>query len=354
MIIPDHAMPIPRLQNNTGRCAKRFAIAATILAVAGFAAADGMMAPRVMEVEVKGNPTVVRSPKQGAILATDGQRVQVVLRTHFNRGPSELAWVVPVPSEPTAVQACDDRVFTELDRLTAPRFYREVPVGGPHFSVPFSSAEAAPMSVHEVAAPAVRVESEGTAGMYDYTVLSSDSAGELEKWLHANKYAVPKGAAGVFKKYTERKWHWLAMRVRAEATTEQVLAPHPITYTYRGELVFPMMISTLSAADETEVVLYVVGRTGFETATWKDDAMFFDLRAATDSPSGTTYEQNMREATRDSGGHMFVAEFCNRWQLFGRPGMGRRFDDVLSREMVPALGPDQAITRLRACLTFSG
>ena len=262
MIIPDHAMPIPRLQNNTGHCAKRFAIAATILAVAGFAAADGMMAPRVMEVEVKGNPTVVRWPKQGAILATDGQRYRSCCgRISIAAQASLRGWCPSRPSRPPCrpVTTVSLRNWTGSPR----RGSTGRSPSGDRISACLLAAQGRPMSVHEVAAPAVRVESEGTAGMYDYTVLSSDSAGELEKWLHANKYAVPKGEAGVFQE-VHRAEMALAGHARAgRGDHRAVLAPHPITYTYRGELVFPMMISTLSAADETEVVLYVVGRTGF-------------------------------------------------------------------------------------------
>jgi hypothetical protein len=344
------------------------ALAITMLSGAGRLAADGCFMRQIEVVEVQVSPdkaAAVTSPKQEAILATEGRRVQVVLRTHFDQGPRELAWVVPVPAQPTKIRTCDGNVFAGLDELTKPRFFTvsySSYNSGPHLSFGCDSPQAFLNSKEEISAPlAVHVESEGTAGMYEYAVLSSENAGDLEKWLHRHNYAVPKGAAEVFKKYTDKGWHWLAMRVRAEATTEQVFAPRPITYTYQGELTFPLVISTLSAADETEIVLYLVGKTNFDTANWNSmdlgdyngmagnhniamPQVLWDLK----SPSGTTYESGLRELTKTQGGHLFMRELCEQWQLFGHAGMGRRFDDVLDAGLIDGMGREQRITRLRA------
>lgn len=324
-------------------------------------AADGCF----MTVEVKelhGAAPRVQSPKQEAILATDGQRVQVVLRTHFQKGPRELAWVVPVPGTPTGIRTCDDSLFVKLDELTAPRFYQMTfRSSGLHLGCAANghlAAESASIS-------AVRVEARGKAGIYDYTVLSAKDPRELENWLHRNQYAVPKGASKVFAKYTSEGWHWLALKVRAEASKEEVIAPQPILYSYEGKLTFPLVISTLSAAEETEVVLYLVGGSSFDTAGCPSADLNGNSSRRTDrtgrehglrlpsvsldpgSPSGTTYEKSVRDLSAKHGGRLFVRELCERWQLFGREGMGRRFDGVLDGAMVDSLGSTQSVTRFR-------
>ena len=55
---------------------------------------DGVMMPK----KIGRSTQMVASPKQEALLVTDGEMVKVILRTHFRAGPEELAWVVPVPA----------------------------------------------------------------------------------------------------------------------------------------------------------------------------------------------------------------------------------------------------------------
>jgi len=336
-----------------------------MLSGVGRLAADGCFVVLSEVRGVTGNASTVTSPKQEAILATDGRRVQVVLRTHFDQGPKELAWIVPVPAEPTNIRTCEGTaVFADLDQLTAPKFFTESISSSHGMGLHIGCNADAQLGANRDGTPlalSVRVVSQGTAGMYEYAVLSSKDAGDLEKWLNQHQYAVPKDAAEVFKKYTDKGWYWLAMRIRADATKEQVLAPHPITYMYQGELVFPLVISTLSSADESEIVLYIVGKTNFDTINWKSvDLGDFTGRAGNHnipmppvqldpkSSSGTTYESDLRKLTKSNGGHLFVRELCEQWQLFGHEGMGRRFDDILDADLIDTIGKAQTITRLRA------
>src|ERR1035437_5460719 len=93
------------------------AAAIVLTCLSSRALADGCMMARVVE----GRSTqLVASPKQEALMATDGANVQVILRTHFRSGPKELAWIVPVPAKPDKVEAADDALFTTLQERTAP------------------------------------------------------------------------------------------------------------------------------------------------------------------------------------------------------------------------------------------
>jgi Uncharacterized protein conserved in bacteria (DUF2330) len=330
-----------------------------LLLLAGQVDADG--AYFSFHKEVVGRSTqLVASPKQEAVLATDGERVQVVLRTHFRAGPQELAWVVPVPAKPTDIRKVDDYVFTKLEEITAPRFYRMVSSSGPRFHCGCARSGGERASLEQ---PLVRVEESGAAGIFDYVVLAADDPDALSKWLKENEYHVPEGAEPVFKRYVEQQWHWLAMKVRPEASEQnEVLAPHPISYTYRSDdVVFPLVISRLSADRETEVVLYVVGTTPFLCSNWGNVALdemqvehvirqMPNAEAkANASLSGTNYEELLRLETTRKEGHLFVTEFCRRWELFGYSGgRGRRVDDVVDVKLVDSLAGRQTLTRLRA------
>ncbi len=142
-------------------------VLAGLMSVAAFAPVargDGMMVSRI---EVGRATDMVSSPKQEALLITDGRAVAVVLRTHFEGGPAELAWLVPVPAEPTHIVARDDAVFTRLELATAPQFYTWEPSEGVGFGC-------ATTATHVSVEQPVKREATGMAGIFQYDVLAAD------------------------------------------------------------------------------------------------------------------------------------------------------------------------------------
>jgi len=320
---------------------------AAVALIAECALADGvMMPPRPV---LLGEATkMVASPKQEALLISDGKTVEVTLRTHFRAGPSELAWVVPVPARPTNIEKADEAVFTQLHMATTPRFF-EPAKGKGAFSCGCGSMNRADGLQHVV------VEATGTAGIFKYVVLSATRADELTKWLNDNKYYVPPGAERMFKRYVRGGWHWLAMRVRPEAADEPTLAPHPIRYRYRDEkLTYPLAISQLSADLENEIVLYVLAANRCACANWANSTLDDltgngrKLSREADSPSMTNYEKLFRTAASEQHGHLFVTEFAGDLDNVGQRPLLKTLTrrDPLKEEMSATY-----LTRLRAVMT---
>ena len=323
-------------------------IAMVILAgSASLATADGFFAPRY--IPSTSSASIVASPRQEAVLVTDGKRVQVVLRTHFRAGPKELAWIVPVPGKPDAIGQCDAAIFKTLERETAPLFHRRTSGGGLSFGCNV-------MSARQDLSSGVVVEATGTAGIFKYHVLSATDGGALARWLDDNDYKAPVRAERVFARYVRAGWYWLAMQVRPEVSDSPTLAPHPITYTYSSErLVYPMVISQLSADAENEIVLYVIASTRYVCTNWTNLTIDHeDIRAAAETPSGTNYEQLLRTATVRSGGQLFVTEYArgrnymqSQYFLEGRDGLRAR----LRGKTGAGVSGWSYITRLRAIMT---
>jgi hypothetical protein len=313
-----------------------------VLVPATFALADGFMAPRLVGVgEAAG---LVTSPKQEAVLIYDGRTVQVILRTHFHAGPKEVAWFVPVPAKPTDVLPGRDRIFEALHWSTTPRFL--VVTRGSKKPGCAAGGSAEPVG------SAVVVEGRGTAGIYAYVVLAGTDAAELVGWLEANQFTVPERAEEGFRRYVDEGWHWLAMKVRPELTDNETVAPHPVVYRYQATtLVYPLAISRLSAAVETEVVLYVLAGRRYMAGNWANATFSdFPLVLSETAPSGTTYEAEFERATDERGGRLFVTEFARDLDTVGgRPLLGL----VTQRDPLAAEHPETPfLTRLRAVVSL--
>ncbi len=259
----------------------------------------------LMVKEVGQASSVAASPKQEAVLIRDGNVIQVTLRTHYRSGPEELAWVVPVPAKPDSVEKADDQVFQELESYTTPRFTLLERRGGCGIGCGAGDSSAV---IGQVVVAAT-----GTAGIFDYTVLAATGVESLIRWLRDRQFAVPDGAEAVFQRYVDKKWFWLAIRVRSEETDKPTLALHPIRYTYRDKaLVYPLVISSVSADEENEILLYVLATGRHRCENWTNATIPpDDLELDDQTPSGTNYEKLVREITRRSGGRVFFTEFAH-------------------------------------------
>lgn len=314
---------------------------AGVLWLVSAAYGDGCM----MSVRVADAENLVSSPKQEALLVTDGAKVTVVLRTHFRAGPKELAWIVPVPAKPTDIAPEKDELFESLMDETTPHFYMKM--GRSHW---FGCGCAAEHTEDMVAGSAVTVESTGTAGMFQYAVLSATGGEGLSKWLDENHYVTPTGAKEALSPYIKAGWYFLAMRLRPEASKDgAVLAPHPIRYTYQANtLVYPMIISRVSAAPENEILLYVLSTGRYACANWANGTIEQNEVKPShgSSPSWTNYEALFREKTAAAQGHLFITEYAR----YAGTRSGRRADFIRWIGDRPPTEPEPFLTRLRAII----
>ena len=327
---------------------KLIAVAGALLAACSSARADGFMAPKLVAEGTA--QKMVASHRQEALLTFDGNSVTVLLRTHFRAGPEELAWIVPVPAKPDSVDKGSDEVFAALEQTCAPRFTFYEPGGGGKGCSCWTNLKQGGLGV----ARGVTVVSSGTAGVFQYVVLSATRADELAKWLNDNSYRMPIGAERVFGRYVRDGWHWLAMRLRPEATDLPDLAPHPVAYTYRdSRLVYPLEISQLSADLDNEIVLYVLGRSRFACANWRnaDSDGLLDggrkLAADAQTPSGTNYERLFRQAAEKQQGHLFLTEFAGDLDTIGHRPL---LQQLTGRDPLAGNLPTAYLTRLRALM----
>ena len=271
--------------------------------------------------------------------SADGlDRATYVLRSRYTGTPAAFAWVVPVPATPTDVKAHEDgSVFESLDEQTVPRFtFYGARVSGFGCS---GGGTAGPAGSEE--AGLVHVEASGTAGIFDWTALTSTGGNALLDWLNANGFALSDDAAGVLGTYIQQDMHFLAVRInepeQVQPATDGEIEIPPLQFTCQTTRRFyPMAISRISAASETEVIIYVLADHRTRAANVPNAAIDADdVLYHPESPSLTNYETLFARTVDELGGQALITE-CAQWWSIG-PEWADAPPEVLGRMFLTRL-----------------
>lgn len=240
--------------------------------------------------------------------------VTYVLGSDYDGDPSEFAWVIPVPNTPFDVVAHDTgELFDALDDWTRPTF--EI-TGGFPTGGGCGCGGPPSLSLGESGLGGVEVEARGQAGIFEWAALTSTGSNALLTWLNANGFSVSAGAGDVLADYIQRGMHFLAVRVSRPEDMERNDSGEkeipPIQFTCQtSERFYPMAISQVSAAAETEVLIYVVADHRMEAANVPNavidrDAVAYDPG----SESQTNYESLFTQAVAGLGGVALITEYA--------------------------------------------
>ncbi len=275
--------------------------------------------------------------RQEVVIAFHGT-VQAPLATYVLRGryagtPADFAWVIPLPATPADVLAHEhDDLFEVLDGRTRPTFtiYRESPrTSGWWLGC---GGMAGDMGRTEETEGAVEVEAQGQAGIFDWAALTSTGGTALRQWLNDNGYAVPAEADDVLQAYIAGDMHFLAVRISEPGAltggpSGEIELP-PIQFTCQtARRFYPIAISRVSAAERTEVLIYVLGAHRARAANVPNAVIDPDaLRYDPNSPSQTNYESALADTIAELGGVALVTEAAwaqSNWS--DRPWVDARF-----------------------------
>lgn len=286
---------------------------------------------------------VIAFYRDGAGEAAVDNALYVLRSSYTGTPPQSFVWLVPVPATPTDVVAHQNgALFERLDDLTRPRFFIDTGTNQPAMC---GCAANAPGD-RDLAGGLVDVEAQGQAGIFDWAALTSTGADALLDWLNANSFAVPDAAAGVLQTYIDQELHFLAIRVAApaELITDQngEIAIPPIQFTCQtSRRFYPMVISQISAAEETEVLIYLLAEHRNQAANVPNVLIDEEALAADDdSPSLTNYEQLFTDAIATAGGLALVTEYAQHW-----------YGETAWVTAPPAVLELKFLTRLRTVLT---
>lgn len=235
----------------------KFLLVFFIATVATSALADGMMlsAPEMFIYE--------NSQKAVIKYEAETSLETISILPGFTADADEFAWILPMPNLPQ-IEEGQYSLFEQLANFTRPQYnYRDVDCDG--------CGNGMVQADYEIGNPVEIVESH-LVGYYQTMTLSSDEApalvDSLTQWgfLHAGNI---EEATGLINSYVEQDWYFITVKVDSASFHES--HPYyedyydynayldPLTFTFSSEkIIYPMRISSLSAAESTQVDLYVI------------------------------------------------------------------------------------------------
>jgi hypothetical protein len=191
-----------------------------------------------------------------ALIAWDGAREDILMALRVAGGSDTAAWVMPVPSA-ARVSLGEAEVFTELERLTAPRIeYRDS--WWPTFDwlgtreVPDGALAAAPPG-------GVSVLERQLIGPFDVARLAADDPGAASKWLTDNGFPHPDGLDANLAPYLSQGWQLVAVALTPARQGETLTGDlQPLRLSFAADrVVYPLRLSR-NAATPQSVDLFVI------------------------------------------------------------------------------------------------
>jgi len=305
----------------------RYACFAVTLLSVIFVAASAALADGVYFVVTGEAQTVdLTQTRQEVLLASyrssgEEDYVTYVLQARYSGSPSAFAWVIPTPATPTGVVAhASSALFDELDRFTKPRFeIYELGSSGSGLGCTCAGGMLGAGNKADQQGELVVVEATGQAGIFEWAALTSTGSAALLTWLNTNNYAVPASADTTLDGYIQQGMHFLALRINQPSQASQSgdgqIAIPPIQYTCQtSQLFYPMVISQISAASQTEVLVYVLGSHRTEAANVTNaEIESSELVYDSTSASLTNYETVFTQTIADNSGLALITEYAQRY-----------------------------------------
>lgn len=244
-------------------------------------------------------------PQQiGVVIHRDGKETLTVWNT-VRAESQQMAWVLPLPAVPETIQETDPAAIRMLQLVGAPRLrlvsaegfsvlvaallvlfralaclwwkrpvnplmseweiFIGILMGAIFFSALFSGYGTIMTAGGDSDVAGVRVLVAQEAGSYQTTVISGNSASEVNEWLTSNGFAAFGGIqmAGV-EEYIAKKWVFLCAKLKTAAPG--LTGIHPLTVRFATpEAVYPMRLT--QGAGTVPVDLYVIGGSWMADAT---------------------------------------------------------------------------------------
>jgi hypothetical protein len=191
--------------------------------------------PRNKPVEIADESAII-------IWDANSKTEHFIRRATFKSYADDFGFLVPTPTQPTLKEA-DDKAFTELATITAPRVVTQTRAsggGGCACGMAAAPKAAGPAATTKSAEeePAVRVLDEQRVAGYDTAILEADNADALKKWLEEHSYDVSPRLTDWVAPYIQAKWKITAFKVAKKDGKEPEVSTTALRMTFQTEKPF--------------------------------------------------------------------------------------------------------------------
>jgi len=118
----------------------------------------------------------------------------------------------------------------------------------------------------------IYVVEETTVGIYNVAVIQAYKSNALNNWLSQQGYTIPIGGENIINEYINKNWYFVAAKIIPEQLEEKGNI-HPIRLTFKtSEIVYPMKITSISAKENMDVLLYIFTGHWYRGVSLMDDS----------------------------------------------------------------------------------
>ncbi|MCB9753208.1 MAG: DUF2330 domain-containing protein [Myxococcales bacterium] len=227
---------------------------------------------------VSGADSKLYNNATSVVLLRDGTRTVLSMQNNYQGPPEDFAMVVPVPTvlRRRDVKVLPRDVFDRLDAASAPRlveYWEQDPcpepvhgvrlAGESKYVVDGASVMSPAFGTRRGPPPSVKIEAEFAVGEYEIVILSASDSLDLERWLRANGYAIPPGAAEVLRPYVHGGMKFFVAKVNTRKVEfkDGQATLSPLRFHYDSvQFSLPVRLGLLNSSGAQDLIVYILSR----------------------------------------------------------------------------------------------
>lgn len=267
----------------------------------------------------------------------------------YNGPAADFGWVLPLPKAPKQVGVGTSYLFDRLELGTAPRF---VVQSGPSENCNAGGSGGFGCAMSDDVGSAARADGGGQGGgnvqvlqhdqvgPYDYQIIQSNDAADIQKWLSDRGFATPASAVPVLQDHVQNGFVFVAVKLAQGKSAKEI---RPIALTLpEVEPCVPLRLTSIAAVNDTLVQVHVAGpgravpKNHLHVRLNPVRFNWFD--------GGSNYGQVLAAAIDEAAGRAFVTEFAGpppqKLPLVGEFGQVGEEDLIPAEALQPPAWPN--------------
>lgn len=239
--------------------------------------ADGaMLIPRIT-YDVTGIENV-SSGAQKALLIWQDNIETLHLQSSYEGPVSDFAWIIPVPDRPK-IERSDLVLLEQAEKMTRPKvkvLKRELFSGIDCACAATNTASEKTLDTGVLELETLKIRE------LHIDIVSANESGGFIRWLEKNNYAIPDKAGPVLKHYIDKNFYFIVVKIDKSGewalkkgfsrTISGGLTPIAISFNTPFPF-YPLEISSISSAQENELLLLSITRENIVPAEYNCDRL---------------------------------------------------------------------------------